>query len=75
MSAEFGGAQGEGAISAVRLVLLGDINRDGAVNFSDVPPLVALLIGRVYQTEGDIDQNGAVNFSDVPLFVNVLLDR
>jgi len=54
-------------------VLIGDVNRDGEINFSDIPSFVSILIVRGYQDEADIDENGAVEFSDIPPFVDLLI--
>jgi hypothetical protein len=75
VSDELGGAQGEGAITAVRLFILGDVNRDGSVDFSDIPSFIEVLISGDFQIEADIDQNGTVNFSDIPPFIDVLTSQ
>ena len=72
VSAEFGGAQGEGAISAVRLFVLGDVNLDGEVNFLDISPMIGLLTSGEYQIEADINRNGSVNFLDISPFIGLL---
>ena len=75
VSDEFGGAQGEGAISAVRLVLLGDVNLDGVVNFLDISPLIGLLTTSVYQIEADTNQDRSVNFLDIAPFIDLLIGQ
>jgi len=61
---------------------LGDMNCDGAVDFDDINPFVAALVGRTgYEAHypqcrwlnGDIDGNGAVDFDDINPFVTCLV--
>ena len=53
-------------------LLLGDITRDGLVNFLDISPFIVLLSGGEYQDEADIDGNGVVNFLDIAPFITIL---
>ncbi len=53
-------------------VLLGDVNRDGVVNFLDIAPFIAVLSGSEFQAEADCDQNGIVNFLDISVFIGIL---
>ena len=66
----FGGA-GADTLFAFRPGV-GDVNRDGAVDFSDIPPFIAVLMAGTYQFEADVDGNGLVNFADIPPFVDLL---
>ncbi len=50
-------------------VLLGDVNQDGAVNFSDIGPLIEILSNRTYLQEADCNQDGIVTFLDIAPFV------
>ena len=61
-------------------LLLGDVNKDGEVNFADVPAIVSILMGndnvepRQYDhTAADMDKNGEVTLSDLTRLVNQLL--
>ena len=54
-------------------ILLGDVNKDGEVNFLDIGPFIALLSGGGLQPEGDINEDGAVNFLDISPFIGILL--
>ena len=54
-------------------VLLGDVNRDGTVDFEDIAPFVVLLTNGGFQAEADIDENGEVNFEDIAPFIDILL--
>ena len=51
---------------------LGDVNLDGAVNFLDISPFIAVLSTGTDQAEADIDQNGIVNFLDISPFIQLL---
>ena len=53
-------------------VLLGDVNRNGVVNFLDVSPFITLLTSNNYLLEGDMNQDGVVNFLDISPFISVL---
>ena len=53
--------------------VLGDVNQDGFVDFSDINPFVSLLLSGQTSCEADVDQNGVVNFDDIPPFVQILL--
>ena len=55
--------------------ILGDVNLDGAVNFSDIPAFIAVLQSGEFQGEADVDQNGTVNFSDIPAFITILSNQ
>ena len=63
----------EEAVEAfVGALLLGDIDLNGMVNFSDITPLISLLSSGEFQAEADFDQNGFVNFLDVSPFIFTL---
>ena len=53
-------------------VLKGDVDLDSAVNFSDIPPFIAILSGGGYQAEADCNCDEVVNFSDIPAFIAIL---
>lgn len=53
--------------------LLGDVNRDGFVNFLDISAFIAVLSSGEDQAEADINQNGDVNFLDISPFIQVLI--
>ena len=59
-------------ISVINPVLLGDIDQDGAVNFLDISPFIALLSAMEYQVEADINESGTVDFLDISPFINLL---
>ena len=53
-------------------ILLGDVNQDGVVNFSDISPFIGVLSFQAFQAEADIDQNGVVDFLDISPFIGIL---
>ena len=53
-------------------ILLGDVNLDGEVDFSDIAPFIVLLANGRFQAEADIDVNGTVNFDDIAPFIRIL---
>jgi len=54
------------------LFLLGDLNQDGVVDFSDISPFIQALVTGEFQAEADIDLNGVVNFLDIGPFIEIL---
>ncbi len=56
-------------------LLLGDVNRDGAVNVSDVTALINMILGVTEKDmeSADVDGNTLVNVSDVTTLVNIIL--
>ena len=52
--------------------LLGDVNQDEVVNFSDIAPFIQLLATGSFMDEADIDGNGVVNFEDIGPFIDLL---
>jgi hypothetical protein len=53
--------------------LLGDVNQDGVIDFSDIPSFVSILQGGVYLDEADVNGDGVVDFSDIPFFIDLLI--
>lgn len=53
-------------------VVLGDVNGDGAVNFFDIAPFIAILASGDLTNEADVNQDGAVDFLDIGPFIAVL---
>ena len=53
-------------------ILLGDVNRDDVVDFSDIPSFIAVLVSGSFQLEADIDLDGVVNFLDIAPFIQLL---
>ena len=52
--------------------LLGDVNRDGVVDFFDIQPFVNVLAAQTFQAEADINEDGDVDFFDIQPFINIL---
>lgn len=52
---------------------VGDVNLDGAIDFTDIPEFVSVLLGGNYQFEADADPDGKVDFNDISPFVEILL--
>lgn len=55
------------------VIILGDVSRDGVVNFEDIPSFVEVLLAGVFQAEADVNQDNKVDFEDIPRFVEILL--
>lgn len=53
-------------------VILGDVNRDGDVNFLDIAPFIEVLSNNEFQVEADIDLCGKVDFLDIAPFIQLL---
>ena len=53
-------------------ILVGDCNRDGVVNFLDIPPFVQTVSTGEFRAEADINQDGEVDFLDIFPFVAIL---
>ena len=57
------------------LVLLrGDVNLDGVVDFGDIEPFVDVLLSSGYQNEADITGDGYVDFDDIEPLVDLLFN-
>ncbi|MDB2686012.1 carbohydrate-binding protein [Mariniblastus sp.] len=52
--------------------VLGDCNRDGVVDFSDISPFILILSAGVYLPEADITGDGMVDFDDISGFITLL---
>ena len=56
-------------------VLLGDVNMDVVVNFSDIPAFITVLQAEEFKVEADCNQDGEVNFADIPAFIAILISQ
>ena len=56
-------------------VLLGDVNLDGVVDFSDITPFITVLSNSTNQAEADCNESGAVDFSDITPFIAILSNQ
>ena len=45
--------------------ILGDVNRDGAVDFFDISGFISALSSGSFQCEADINMDGVVDFFDI----------
>lgn len=54
------------------IVILGDCNLDGAVNFFDIAPFIVFLTNGTYFAQADCNQDGEVNFFDIAAFIGFL---
>ena len=54
------------------MVLRGDVNVDGLVNFLDIAPFISRLSGGEPQAEADVNEDGVVNFLDIAPFIQAL---
>ena len=55
-----------------QIVLLGDCNHDGVVNFLDIGSFISILSADGYLAEADINEDDAVNFLDIAPFIAIL---
>ena len=53
-------------------VILGDIDQDGDVTFSDIPSFIAALQSGTFLAQADVNQDGEVTFADIPGFIAIL---
>ena len=57
--------------------LLGDVDRNGVVDFSDIPAFISVLITSStaggFQVEADVNQDGVVSFTDIPALIAILI--
>ncbi len=56
-------------------ITLGDVNQDGAVDFSDIEPLITLLTSGEFLHQADVNQDNAVDFMDIGPFIAILVGR
>ena len=55
--------------------VIGDVNQDVSVDFSDIAPFISLLQSGTYLDEADINRDGAVNFLDIAPFIEALASQ
>lgn len=58
--------------SRTATIMLGDCNRDEAVDFFDIPAFIETLATSSYLDEADIDQDGEVNLFDIAPFTEIM---
>ena len=54
------------------LVVLGDVDMNGAVEFADIPAFIAILQAGTFTAEADINLDEQVTFADIPGFIAIL---
>ena len=54
------------------LVVLGDVDMNGAVEFADIPACIAILQAGTFTAEADINLDEQVTFADIPGFIAIL---
>ena len=54
---------------------LGDVDQDGAVDFSDIAPFIEVLTTGGFLEQADCNQDGAVDFLDITSFIAILSER
>ena len=54
------------------MVLLGDCNLDGNVNFQDISSFINVLSTQDFLAQADCNQDGGVNFLDISPFIDFL---
>jgi len=52
--------------------ILGDVDQDGAVTFSDIAPFIETLTSGMFLEQADCNQDGEVNFDDIASFIEIL---
>ena len=59
-------------VNSVRVVVPGDVNLDGAIDFLDIAPFISVLSTSDFQAEADINLDTNVDFLDISLFIGLL---
>ena len=54
------------------MILLGDCNLDGSVDFFDISPFIDVLMAQDFLSQADCNLDGDVNFFDIAPFVDIL---
>ena len=54
------------------VILLGDCNLDGSVDFFDISPFIDVLMAQDFLSQADCNLDGDVNFFDIAPFVDIL---
>ncbi len=62
-------------INGSPVMILGDVDMNGTVNFLDIAPFIALLQSGTFKAEADIDESGVVDFLDIAPFIAILTNQ
>lgn len=54
------------------VLILGDVDLNGEVDFLETPPIIAVILSGKFQAEVDVNPNGVVNFLDISPFIMIL---
>ena len=55
--------------------LVGDVNRDGEVNISDVNAVISIMLSDSFVTVGDVNDDNEINISDVNAVIDGILSH
>ncbi len=55
------------------MILIGDVNQDGLIDFGDIPAFITILQAGSFLAEADVNEDGSVDFSDIPDFIDLLI--
>jgi len=59
-------------VSSITAVILGDVNQDGEVTFTDIPSFIQVLQAGTFLEQADANEDGEVTFADIPAFIAIL---
>lgn len=59
-------------VDSTALVLLGDCNQNGVVDFLDIAPFITVLTSASFLEQADCNRDGVVNFLDITPFIAIL---
>ena len=60
------------SLSEVTVLVPGDVNQDGLVNFSDISSFISILSVSGFQEEADVNRDSMVDFADISPFISLL---
>ncbi len=77
VGASSGGANGGGyaRLFVSKIIILGDCNLDGFVDFSDIPAFIEVLTNDGFLDEADFNQDEEVTTEDIAPFIEILIAR
>ena len=68
----FGFFSTNATLTVTPIVILGDVNQDGVVDFFDIAPFIAVLESGNFLEQADCNQDDVVNFFDIAPFIAIL---
>ncbi len=54
-------------------ILVGDVNKDGVVNISDVNAVIDYIFRGLFDADADVNSDGVVNISDINAVISIIL--